>query len=402
MALFSLSDLTKPATRAEVQASIYRVLAILGVNTTAWASGSVVRTMVVGVSAILSAFSALQAQIAQSGFLDLAVGDWLTLVARYVYGVERINATFATGVITLTNSGGGIYIVDPGDLIVGKPVGLGPNSGKTYRNTTAFVLNAGATLAGIPISAIEAGSPSTAAAGEISEMVTSLLNVTCSNPASLVGLDTETDAALRVRCSEKLGALSPMGPWDAYAYAARNAHRSTGEPCGVTRTRTLKDGFGNVTLIVASASGPVTGTIGDQTTDLGAVDEAVQQLAAPLAVTAHTESATIVTTGVTYELWAYNTSGQSNAQIDDSVEAKLIAFTAMQPVGGNTLLPDDPTGYIWGDAIKSAIASVLPQIFHVVVTVPGGDVALTNRQVMVLGTVTGTIHQVASPEGGPV
>jgi phage-related baseplate assembly protein len=223
-------------------------------------------------------------------------------------------------------------------------------------------------------------------------MVTSLLNVTCSNPASLVGLDTETDAALRVRCSEKLGALSPMGPWDAYAYAARNAHRSTGEPCGVTRTRTLKDGFGNVTLIVASASGPVTGTIGDQTTDLGAVDEAVQQLAAPLAVTAHTESATIVTTGVTYELWAYNTSGQSNAQIDDSVEAKLIAFTAMQPVGGNTLLP----------AIKSAIASVLPQIFHVVVTVPGGDVALTNRQVMVLGTVTGTIHQVASPEGGPV
>jgi hypothetical protein len=402
MALFTLADLTKPATRAEVQASIYRVLTILGVNTTAWASGSVVRTMVVGVSAILSAFSALQAQIAQSGFLDLATGDWLTLVARYVYGVERIDATFATGFATLTNSGGGVYIIDPGDLIVGKPVSPGPNGGKTYRNTTSFVLGAGVTLTDIPVSAVEAGSASTAAAGEITEMITAFLNVTCTNPTSLVGLDTETDAALRVRCSEKLGALSPMGPWDAYAYAARNAHRSTGEPCGVTRTRTLKDGFGNVTLVVASASGPVTGTIGDETTDLGAVDEAVQQLAAPLAVTAHTESATTVTAAITYELWAYNTSGQSNAQIAASVEAKLIAFTVLQPIGGNTLLPEDTTGYVWADAIKSAIASVLPQIFHVVVTVPAGDVALTNRQVMVLGTVTPTIHQVASPEGGPL
>jgi phage-related baseplate assembly protein len=401
MALFSLSDLTKPSTRAEVQASIYQVLAILGVNTTAWGSGAVVRTMIVGVSAILAAFSGLQAQIAQSGFLDLATGDWLTLVARYVYGVERIEATFAAGVITLANSGGGVYILDPGDIIVAKPVG-GPNGGKAYRNTTAFVLNGSTTLTDIPISAVEAGSPSTAAAGEVTEMVTALLNVTCTNPAALVGLDTESDAALRVRCSEKLGALSPMGPWDAYAYAARNAKRSTGEPCGITRTRTLKDGFGNVTLVVASASGEVTGTIGDDTTDLGAVDEAVQLLAAPLAVTAHTESASAVSTGVTYELWAYNTSGQSNAQIAASVEAKLIAFTTAQPVGGNTLLPSDTTGYVWADAIKSAIASALsPQIFHVVVTLPAGDVALDNREVMVLGTVTPTIHQVASPEGGP-
>lgn len=402
MAFFSVADLTKPATRAEVQASIYRALAILGVNTTAWSSGAVVRTMVVAASAMLSALSSLQAQIAQSGFLDLATGDWLTLVARYVYGVKREDATFASGVVTLTNSGGGIYVIDPGDLIVAKPVTGDPNSGKTYRNTTAFVLGAGATLTGIPISAVEAGAASTAAAGEITVLVTSLLNVTCTNPAALVGLDVESDAALRLKCSEKLGALSPMGPWDAYAYAARNAHRSTGEPCGVTRTRTLKDGYGNVTLVVASATGPVTGTLGDDTTDLGAIDNDVQTLAAPLAVTATTESATVVLTDVTYELWAYNTSGQSNTQIADAVEAKLVEFTAAQPIGGNTLLPADTTGYVWADAIKAAIASVLPQIFHVVVTLPAGDVALTNRQVMTLGTVTPTIHQVVSPEGGPI
>lgn len=401
MAFFSLSDLTSPATRADVQASIYRVLGVLGVNTTSWAAGAVVRTMSVATSAVLSAFSQIQAQIAQSGFVPLATGDWLTLAAKYVYGVDRLDATFAAGQLTLTNTGGGIYDVDAGDLTVATPTTPDPKSGKTYRNDTFFHLGAGATIT-IPITAVEAGGDSSAGAATITVLVTSLLNVTCSNPTALVGLDAETDAALRVRCSEKLGALSPMGPWDAYAYAARNAHRSTGEPCGVTRTRTLKDGFGNVTLVVANAAGPVLGTIGDLATDIGAVDEAVQQLAAPLAVTAHTESAGIVTQAVTYELWAYNTSGLNDAQIKSAVSDALAVFTSAQPIGGNTLLPSDTTGYVWNDAIKAAIAATLPQqIFHVVVTVPASDVALTLSQVMALGTVSGVAHQVVSPEGGP-
>lgn len=400
MAFFSLADLTTPSTRAEVQASIYRVLGVLGVNTTSWGSGAVVRTMTVAVSAVLSAFSQLQAQIAQSGFMALATGDWLTLVAKYVFGVDRQDATFAAGQLTLVNTGGGIFNIDAGDLIVATPTTPDPKSGKTYRNDAAFTLGAGATIT-VPITAVEAGGDSTTGAGNITKLVTTLLNVTCSNPTALVGLDVESDAALRLRCSEKLGALSPMGPWDAYAYAARNAHRSTGEPCGITRTRTLKDGFGNVTLIVANASGPVLGTVGDLATDVGAVDEAVQQLAAPLAVTAHTQSAGAVNQGVTYELWTYNTSGQNDAQIKADVQTALAAFTAAQPIGGNTLLPSDTTGYVWNDAIKAAISAVLPQIFHVVVTVPASDVGLTLSQVMTLGTVSGNVHQVTSPEGGP-
>lgn len=395
MAFFSLSDLTTPATRSDVQAAIYRVFGVLGVNTTAWGTGAVVRTMVVGVSAVLSAFSQLQAQIARSGFLDLSSGDWLTIVAQHVYDVTRIDATFATGVMTFVNSGGGIYDEDPGDLIVATP------DGKTYRNDEAVHIGASSTVANVPMTAVEAGSASSAAANTITVMTTTLLNVTCTNPNAFTGADVETDAALRTRCSEKLGSLSPMGPWDAYAYAARNAHRSTGEPCGVTRTRTLKDGFGNVTLVVASATGTVSGSIGDLTTDLGAIDDAVQRMAAPLGVTAHTESASNVSQAITYELWAYNTSGYSNTQIQALISSALQPFVAAQPIGGNTLSPGDATGYVWADAIKAAISEVLSQIFHVVVTMPAGDVALTNTQVMQLGTVVGTIHQVPPPEGGP-
>ena len=396
MALFSLADLTTPATRDEVQASIYNVLGTLGVNTTAWGSGAVVRTMIVSVSAVLAAFSQLQAQIAASGFLDLAEGDWLTLVARYVYGVERIEATFASGEVTLTNSGGGVYTLDPDDLVVSNPT-----TGKAYRNDVGFTLGASSSIT-VEISAVEAGASSTSAAGAITVMTTTLLNVTCTNLLVVVGLDAETDAALRLRCREKLGALSPMGPWDAYAYAARNARRSTGEPCGVTRTRTLKDGFGNVITVVASASGPVLGTIGDTSTDLGAVDDAIQTLAAPLAVTATTQSAVTVSQNVAYELWMYNTSGATEATIQAQVSAALTAFFQNQPIGGNLLDPGDLTGTIYLDAIRRAIGGVSPLIFHVLVTTPAADLVLDNTEVGVMGTITGQIiHQVPPAEGAP-
>lgn len=398
MPAFSFAELIKPATRADVQASIYRVFEILGVNTTAWEPGAVVRTEVTSVSAMMSAFSSLQASMARSGFLDLSVGDWLTLVAHYVYGVDRIDATFATGELTLSNSGGGVYDVGPDDLIA-----VNLSTGKTYRNDTSFHLGATSTIT-IPITATEAGSASNAGSGQINDLTTVLTGVTCSNANAVVGLDAESDAAVRVRCREKLGALSPMGPWDAYSYAARTAKRSTGEPAGVTRTRLTKDGFGNVDLYCASAAGVVTGTIGDLTTDLGAVDEAVQQLAAPLAVFAHTHSATAVSLHVVYELWAYNTSGKTDDEIKADVNAALIALTAVQPVGGNLLTPSDTTGHVFLEAIRAAISGALvPQIFHVVLTTPGSDLALTASQVAVLvhdpSGSDATVHQVPPPEG---
>lgn len=396
MALFTLKELTTPATRDEIQASIYRILALLGVNTTSWATGAVVRTMIVSVSSVLAAFSQLQAKIAASGFLDLAEDDWLTLVAFYVYGVTRIEATFAAGAVTLVNSGGGVYTVDADDLVVSNPT-----TGKAYRNQTGFTLGALATLS-VPISAVESGAASTSAAHAITTLTTTLLNVTCDNPLVVVGLDGESDAALRLRCREKLGALSPMGPWDAYAYAARNARRSTGEPCGVTRTRTLKDGFGTVTTVIANASGAVLGTIGDTSTDLGAVDEAIQTLAEPLAVTAITQSANAVSQNIAYELWMYNSSGAQVSEIQAAVSAALITFFRLQPIGGNLLTPTDPTGTIYTDAIRRAIADVSPLIFHVLLTTPGADVVLNNDDVAVMGTITGQIvHQVAPAEGAP-
>src|SRR5690349_21273415 len=100
--LFSLDELVKPMTATEVRESIYRGMGLVGVNTTTWKPGAVVRTMVVVTSIVMSAFSNLIASIARSGFLELAEGRWIDLVAWYVYRVKRPEATFATGNYTLT------------------------------------------------------------------------------------------------------------------------------------------------------------------------------------------------------------------------------------------------------------------------------------------------------------
>lgn len=391
--MLSLNDLITPLTKEQVQASIYDVLGIVGVNTTTWKPGAVVRTMIAGTSIVIAGFSSLTAAIARSGFLELAEGDWLTLVARHVYAVEREEATFAEGEITLTNAGGGSFTLDPDDLVVSNPT-----TGKSYRNTLPFSLGALATIT-IPIRAIETGSASTSSPNTITEVETTLLGVTCTNAAAVVGRDAEQDPALRARCSEKLGALSPNGPWDAYSYAARNAKRPDGTSIGVTRVKISKDGFGNVTVYCATASGAVTGSISNPATDLGIVDSEIQQKAAPLAVTANAASASPLSIPITYSVWMRNTSGLTTQQIADSISAKLTAFMAGQPIGGNVIGADP--GKVFHDAIRTTIGSARPEIFHVVVTAPAADVVLTLNQVPVLGTLTATaINQLPPTEGG--
>lgn len=395
---FQLDDLVTPLSREQILASIYRALGVLGVNTTNWKPGAVVRTMLVSVSVVLAGLSKLQAQIARSGFLELSNGKWLTLVARYVYGVERESASFASGPLRLTNTAGGVFEGDPGDLIVRDPV-----SGLTFRNTESYVLGAvgsGSAEITIHIEATEAGAASSCGPGAITEFVTTLNGVTITNTAAFVGYDVEGDTSLRQRCAEKLGALSPFGPWDAYASAVRNAKLTDGKKTAVNRIRLTKDGYGRVWVYCATSAGETSGASGDLTTDLGAADEAVQRLAAPLCITAFTESAIAKPVTFAYELWMYSTSGRSPAQIEAAVAKRLGEFFAAQPLGGNTLTTN-AIGEIYVEAIKAAIISTFPEIFRCEVTgISADELKLQTNEVAVLQTVAATaIHQVSPPEG---
>jgi phage-related baseplate assembly protein len=379
----SLEQLTTPATKAEIEAAIYASLEARGVPTTSWKAGAVVRTLIVGVSIVLGAFSTMQAIIAKSGFLELSSGDWLSAVAKYVYGVERDGGAFAAGNVELDNAGGGVYAGAAGDLVVATA------GGKTYRNTAAFAIAAGQQNVVVPVQADEIGTASTATANTITVLVTTLLGVTVTNPTALVGRDPEADAELRIRCLEKLGSLSPDGPRDAYAFAAKGAKKSDGTSAGVTRVRVIADGSGNVTVYCATASGGITGAVGDLTTALGAVDDAVQKLAAPLAITATVVSAVAVVIAPTYEIWLRDTVGKTAAAVQADIAAAGAAFISTQPIGGFTISP--ASGTLYKSALEATIDNVhAAHMIKLVVTVPAGDTAIASNEAPVAGAFTAT------------
>lgn len=384
--MFSFDDLTRPLTRQQVQDSLYDVLAILGVSTTTWKPGAVLRTFIVVSSVALAAFSRMQAAVARSGWLELAEGEWLTLAAWYLFGVRRERATFATGPVTMQNTGGGIFEFDPEDLVF-----VNRFNGRTYRNTEPVSLGIGETVT-IAVRATEVGTASNAPPGAIDALESPLSGVVVTNPAAVVGTDDESPEQLRTRCYEKRGSLSPNGPKDAYAYAARNARRADGSRIGVTRVKVIRDGTGSVEVVCATASGGVSGAQSDPLTDLGAVHAAVQETSATLTATLTTTTATARPLDISYSLWVYDDIALSDDEIKTKVDKALTDFTTGQPIGGNVIYPDP--GKVFLSAIKAVIGGVRPEVFRVVLESPAGDPEFGMREVPTQGAIVCTaIHR---------
>ena len=395
---FGIDDLTTPTTVEEAKASVYNVLSIIGVNTTNWRPGAVVRTIITAFAVLFAGCTNLIALIARSGFVALASGNWLTLVAQYVYGVTRIAATYATGTVRLTNAGGGVYTLNPGDLTV-----QNPTTGATYHNTSSVSVPA-LSFVDVVVQCDQQGSFGTSEALAITKIqAPSLAGVTCSNALALIGQDEEDDEALRLRCSEKLGSLSPNGPGDAYAYAARTAVRSDGNVVGVNRVQVYRVSGTGVYVYCATLTGAVTGSIGDLSTDLGAVDEAIQTQVVPIPIVATVASATEAVTPITYTVWLYNTAGLTAAQVQGYIAKALDAMFVALPIGGNST-DGGATGWLFKTAIEAAIGGAtgaggakLP-IFKILVSAPSADLGVLPGNVLVPGAYTGTVNFI-SPAG---
>lgn len=398
--MISIEDLTTPVTYAEAKASFYEALGIVGANTTMWKPGAVYRTIIAAAAILFVVASRLVALIATAGWFELASGAWLTLVARYQYGIERVPATFAEGPIAFTNTAGGNYTAAVGDVVIANPF-----TGAEYVNLTAFTVTPGSVPTptvvtldddGNPIRfrAREAGEGGTAGIGTITGLVSGLGGgVAVSNDTTaLVGLPEQDDVSLRLACKEKLASRTANGPKEAYAAAARGAVRADGTPVGINRVSVNKDGKGNVFLAVATAVGVVPGTLADLTSDLGLVNDNVQRKVAPLSVTAHTASAALLGIPVTYELWMLAGSGLTDAQVVALVNKALTQALATVPIGGFVI--DGEPSAVFVDWIRATIKGVRAEIFHVVVTAPGGDILGLGRA-PVAGLITATaIHQV--------
>lgn len=382
----TLTEMLLEETKAEIYARGLGIAQALGLNVTSWAAGDPTRSLYHFVADTLQRLEVIVAGYVSSGFLDYASGDWLTLLAEQVYGVERVEATYASTTVTLSNALGSLYVIEPGDVRV-----RSSTSGKTYTNTDGGTLASGpGTTLDLTFVADEAGADSSASATEIDELVTTLLGVTCSNATAAVGVDAEDDASLRARCRAKLGTLSATGPRDAYDYVVQSSDL-TGVT-DITKSRTVADSTtGDVTIYVAGASGSV--AAGSVT----AAQAAVEEWAAPLCITPTVTNVSNVTVPVTYSVWIYASVGETTATIEEAIETKIEEMFAARPIGGDIIAPAT-TGKLYQSLIVAAIRSAYPEhTFRVSVSAPAGDTSLAIDECAVLGTVTATVTLEVDP-----
>ncbi len=384
MSLVSVASLFVAATKDAILSKGLQIATAYGLPTETWAEGDPTLTDFYFISEMLESLEQVLTIFIASGFLDTATGDALKVKAYQDFNVEVPEATFATCSVRMTNTGGGAYAPAAGDLTY-----LNTSTGKTYRNTTGGTLiGVGSTLT-VDVVADEAGSDSSAAIGEIDAMVTVLRGVTVTNTTAAVGQDEQSEQATREQCRDKLGALSPNGPRDAYVYVAKN-HDLTGTT-GITRARTYGDSTtGVVTGYFAGPSGAVS------TVDRDLARAAILLYATPLCITPTFSSATNVVVPITYQLWVYAADSRELDQIEDAVEDALELMFLARPIGGD-IIPPDATGKLYQSLIEATIRSASTYSFRVLLTLPVADVALSLGEVAALGTITATITKVADP-----
>lgn len=348
-----LEDLITPITEDQALETFLSALETLGVPARSWRTASGPRTFLRVAARTFSGYTSLIAEITKGGFLDYAEKAWLTLLARYVYGVERVPASFATGSVTLTNTGGGVFV-----LAIGAVTVLWTAGKKSYVSTEAVTLNPG-DVKTIAFQASEAGSASSVPAAGIDALETVLTKVTVTNAAALVGSDEESDATLRQRCRDRLASLSPDGPRGAYAYAVRSAKRLDGSPVDINRVRVSpSSSTGVVTVTVASPSGvPVA-------SDLTAIRLSIDTVARPDTVRADVNAASALAVNRTLTVWAKTTPGLTEAMVKGPAEAALVTLQREWPIGG-IAKPPSLHGYLWSDTVKGVVKASHAAIFDV-------------------------------------
>lgn len=349
----TLDQLITQVTEDEALERFLLILEDLGLQPRRWRRAGSLRTILRVLARSYSDFSKIQVEIARAGFLELARGPWLTLLARYVYGEERIAATFASGQVHVGNTGGGVYSFGPGELRV-----LWSSKGKAYENTETVTLNPG-DEGDFDFRAVESGSASSAPPDVIDALETPITGIAVDNPEALVGTDEEKDEDLRERCKDKLASLSPDGPRGAYAYAVRKATLDDGSPVGINRRAISPDSSrGRVAVCIATPSGSPTAE------EIEAVEASIERIARPDSVTVTVFGATEKTYAPTLTIWARPTTGLAAADLSSLVQSALVDLLASWPIGG-IRKPPSSQGYLYTDKVKAAVMAAHASIFDV-------------------------------------
>ncbi len=340
----------------------------MGLPVSTWRTGDPTRSLYKYLATTLASLEGVNAEFIKAGFLSTATGEWLTILAWEVYGVARVEATYADPTVDVVNNGGGNFTFEPGEAIFANTL-----TDKTYHNTNTVSFSGLGSTATFELEADEAGSDSSAGLDEIDSIVTSMLGVAITSSTAGLATDEQSDEALKEQCRASLGALSPNGPRDAYEFVARNSEL-TGQT-GVTRAKSLGSPTGAVTVYIAGPSGPVDGAA------VTAVQEAVERWSTPLTANPTVISAAAFSVAATVTISKKTSLTATEAEVESEVESAIVTTFAEVPIGGTDTTVAD-------SVIQTAIHNRYPDELYSVSVVFTPALVLDADEVPVLSALT--------------
>jgi uncharacterized phage protein gp47/JayE len=356
-------------TRETAEKILSRGLAVakaLGLPVTSWRNGDPTKSLYHFAADFFDAQEERNTEFAKSGFMSTAEGDWATLHAKDMYGVDRGAATYATPTVTLHNQGGGVWDLAAGDLRM-----RCTSTNKTYASTNyPGVLGPGVQLT-YELIADEAGAAASVGADELDDfespagMATG--DVVIVGSTSAAAQDEQSVPELRDQCGDTLGALSPNGPPDAYEYVCKNAELTGNTE--INRATTIgDDDSGVVTVYVASAAGTVTAP------SVAAAKAAVLKWATPICQKPFVESAIANPVSVTAQITGQDIPASFLAAITGELGKLFLGL----PIGGT----------VYRSRLIAAIHAAVPQAASVNLILPLADTAMAADNVPTLGPVS--------------
>ncbi len=373
--MLSVDDLFTPVTSDQALEKYLSTLESLGVPARSWRKGGAFRNILKVVAISFAALTNVVSDMAKSGFLDSATGGWLTLLAHFVYGVDRPPATFASGQVLFTNTSGAHYTNAAGTVRL-----LWVAGNKAYVTLDDLSLIGPGTQL-VNVQAVEIGSASSVGPTLIDTLETTLIGVTVSNPLSVAGSDELGDPELRQLCRDKIGALSLLGPRGAYSFAVGIATRLDGSPVNINRIKLVPSPTTGVETVYLAAPGGV-----PLTSDVDLVKASIEVWARPDSVTVDTLPVTTSAFAKSLTVWAKSGPGVDADTISAAVSAALTSMVAVYPIGG-LAKPPSLQGYLWATNIEGTAKSAHPAIFAV--DGVGPDIALSDGEVATLAaTIT--------------
>jgi uncharacterized phage protein gp47/JayE len=336
--MLTLNQLLTEQTEDEVLTSMLAVLTQLGFQATAWQPTSWQIIILRVMAFIWSGFTKTLTEIVSGGFTTLATSKWLTLLARYVYDLERLEAQPAIGQFLLTSSAGApVHTWASGDLIVADAPN-GTAGANTYTCTAGGTLGPNATLS-LEFKADVAGTAANIPPSTTLYLWTPLVGVTVTNPALLPasstwittpGQDEESDPRLAARCIGRWSRLtygSTEGAYKGWCLEALPA---------LTRVEVLAaEGDGTVTIVGATSLGGLSGgQITTITNYLKGITDGVGRR--PINDILDVQSAVVVTSPA-LTITAYVLPDVEDT-IDATIQTALAAYFGTVPIGGTRLV----------------------------------------------------------------